>query len=227
MKNVAGYDASRLMVGAQGTLGVLVNISVKVLPKPESELTLSFDKSFDDAHKNLRKWIISGQPISASCYHDKRLFIRLSSTTNSIAHSHKTIGGDVAQDQKDGELWEQLQNQSHEFFKRHKDNQGSLWRMSIPPSTPYIATEFPQLIEWNGALRWILCDNNMKNGIFELAKKHNGHATRYRLNSNSENNLDEKIFHDLPEGMSALHKRIKKSFDPENILNPGRIYKGL
>jgi glycolate oxidase FAD binding subunit len=223
MKNVAGYDASRLMAGAQGTLGVLLDISVKVLPKPESELTLSFDKPFDKAHKILRSWIISGQPISASCYYEKRLFIRLSSTANSIKHSHQTIGGDIQSDNNSGELWKQLQHQNHKFFKHNGEDPGHVWRVSVPPATPAIATEYPQLTEWNGALRWISSNENM----FELAKKYNGHATRYTLNATYDDNQDKKIFQELTSPMLALHQRIKKSFDPGNILNPGRLYKEL
>lgn len=223
MKNVAGYDASRLMVGAQGTLGVLIDISVKVLPKPESELTLRFDKPFDEAHKDLRNWIINGQPISASCYYDKCLFIRLSSTANSVTSAHKMMGGDVAQD----EIWEQLQHQNHKFFRQSDSDPRTLWRISVPPATPAIATEYPQLTEWNGALRWISTNDDTGDDMFELAKQFNGHATRYTLNKNPDNIKERKIFQALTGPMLALHQRIKKSFDPENILNPGRLYNEL
>ena len=223
MKNVAGYDASRLMVGAQGTLGVLIDISVKVLPKPESELTLCFDKPFDDAHRTLRNWIIQGQPISASCYYEKRLFIRLSSTANSVKQAHQTIGGDIQHDKNSDELWKQLQHQDHKFFKHNNDDPRDLWRVSVPPATPAIATECPQLTEWNGALRWISSNEDM----FELARQFDGHATRYTLNKKTGDDSTGDIFQTLPAGMLALHRRIKQSFDPANILNPGRIYNEL
>lgn len=220
MKNVAGYDASRLMVGAQGTLGVLLDISVKVLPKPESEMTLSFDKPFDQAHKVLRSWIVQGHPISASCYYNKRLFIRLSSTANSIKHSHQAMGGDSLTNEKNTELWKQLRHQTYKFFMHNRDASQNLWRISVPPSTPAIATEHPQLTEWNGALRWVLSNENM----FKLATDCKGHATRYMLNRAAETHTDKDIFQPLSRALFALHQRIKKSFDPENILNPGRIY---
>ena len=211
MKNVAGYDASRLMTGAQGTLGLLLDISIKVLPKPESELTLCFEQGFEEAHNNLRQWILQGEPITASCYIDGSLFIRLSSTHNSIKKAHESIGGD----QQPDDLWEPLRHQTHDFFKQHEN----LWRVSVTPSSKAIAAEQPQLTEWNGALRWIASDKE----LFTEAKNSGGHASKYRLNSKSE----ENIFQPLLPAMLALQQRLKKSFDPENILNPGRLYPDL
>ena len=216
MKNVAGYDVSRLMVGAQGTLGVLLDISIKVLPKPESELTLGFEKNFDEAHKNLRDWILQGHPITASCYYDDQLFIRLSSTENSTKKAHENIGGD----ELTNDFWNLLRHQTHNFFSQHKN----IWRISVPAASHAIATEHPQLTEWNGALRWIASDDE----LFTLAKDVGGHASRYQINTESSNDKSgENIFQPLPSAMLALQQRIKKSFDPENILNPGRLYPEL
>jgi len=92
MKNVAGYDASRLMTGAQGTLGVLLDISIKVLPRPGREITLCFEQDFEHAHSHLRQWILQGHPITASCYIDDQLFVRLSSTVNGVKSAHATMG---------------------------------------------------------------------------------------------------------------------------------------
>jgi glycolate oxidase FAD binding subunit len=211
MKNVAGYDASRLMVGAQGTLGVLLDISIKVLPKPESELTLCFDQGFEEAHNKLREWILQGHPITASCYYDGQLFIRLSSTENSIKKACEIIDGN----KHSNELWKTLRHQTHKFFSQHKN----VWRVSVPPSSKAIAGEQPQLTEWNGALRWIACDEE----LFTTAKSASGHASRYPLYAEPV----ENIFQPLPSAMLALQQRLKKSFDPENILNPGRLYPQL
>jgi len=214
MKNVAGYDASRLMVGAQGTLGVLLDISIKVLPKPESDITLAFETTFDTAQTNFRDWVQQGLPLSASCYIQGMAYIRLSSTDSSVKQSHKNLGGEIS----DTSIWEQLQHQTHEFF-----NNKNLWRLSLPPATEEIMSHRPQLIEWGGALRWISLEDNHNDDMFSLAKKYDGHATHYALNSNSS----ETIFQPLPPGLLTLHQRLKKSFDPENILNPGRLYKHL
>ena len=210
MKNVAGYDASRLMVGAQGTLGVLLNISVKVLPIAESELTLALELDEINAHKKLHEWIKQGHPITASCFHKKTLHIRLASTENSVQQATKDIGGETS----DPSLWTSLRNQTHEFFK-----QDSLWRLSLPTASNAITTDENQLIEWFGAQRWITSDD----GLYDIAKANKGHATRYTLNGNSV----QDCFQPLDQPILALHKRLKNSFDPAGILNPGRTYTEL
>ena len=215
MKNVAGYDASRLMVGAQGTLGVLLDISVKVLPKPESETTLSFEMSFADTQQNIRQWILQGHPISASSYHDNQLMIRLSSTENSVTQARQTLGGE----QGDLEVWNQLRDQTHEFFSTHKN----IWRISVPPATPMFAEDKAQLIEWNGALRWIACEDETDDSPFAKAKVLGGHATRYTLYSEQA----DEVFQPLAKPMLLIQQKLKASFDPKNILNPGRLYPEL
>lgn len=211
MKNVAGYDASRLMTGAQGTLGLLLDISIKVLPVPESEITLCFEQGFEQAHENLRMWILQGHPITASCYLADQLFIRLSSTVNGAKSAHAAIGGDI----QSNDLWNALRHQAHDFFHQHQN----LWRVSVPPSAGTIANGQAQLTEWYGALRWIASDEE----LFTGARNAGGHAIQYRLH----NKPGENIFQPLSPAMLALHQRLKKSFDPENILNPGRLYPGL
>ena len=211
MKNVAGYDASRLMVGAQGTLGLLLDVSIKVLPRPESEITLCFELDFEPAHDRLRQWILQGHPLSASCYSDNQLFVRLSSTINATKSAHATIGGQL----QSNNLWTSLRHQTHEFFQQHQN----LWRVSVPPSAETIASGQPQLTEWNGALRWIASDRE----LFVKARDAGGHATQYRLHGE----IDDSPFQPLSSVMFAIHQRLKKSFDPENILNPGRLYPGL
>jgi glycolate oxidase FAD binding subunit len=190
MKNVAGYDASRLMTGAQGTLGVLLDIS---------------------AHRTLRQWILQGHPLSASCYFDNQLFVRLSSTVNGTKSAHSMIGGELQYN----DLWTSLRHQTNDFFQQQKN----LWRVSVPPSAGIIASGQAQLTEWNGALRWIASDSE----LFSAAKNAGGHATQYRL----QGEVADHVFQPLSPTMLGLHQRLKKSFDPKNILNPGRLYPGL
>ncbi|MGB5603276.1 MAG: glycolate oxidase subunit GlcE, partial [Gammaproteobacteria bacterium] len=209
MKNVAGYDVSRLMVGAQGTLGVLTEISLKVLPKTEAETTLAFDVDAAQGHQWLRDWLHQGQPITASCHYQGTLSVRLSSTANSIAQAYKKMGGEMAS----GGLWPQLRHQTHPYFQ-----QDHLWRLSLPPSTS-IHNEDKQLIEWGGALRWKASNSE----LFEQARRLHGHATRYTLRAAST----QQIFQPLQASMLAIQKRIKHAFDPRNILNPNRLYQEL
>lgn len=209
MKNVAGYDTSRLMSGAQGTLGVLLDISVKVLPLPETEITLATDTDETTAHELLRDWIRQGHPVSASCHYNNTLYVRLSSTENSIKHAAKIIGGKP----QDWDIWKSLRDQTHKFFSQKR-----LWRLSVPAACGPIKSR-QQLIEWSGAQRWVTSDEDM----FDTAENNGGHATRFQPHDDQTQNC----FQPLSSSMLPLQQRIKHSFDPENILNPGRLYKEL
>ncbi len=209
MKNVAGYDVSRLMVGAQGTLGVLTEVSLKVLPRAEAELTLQLETNITSAHQQMREWIKQGHPITASCYYKGLLSLRLSSTENSIKAARASIGGETG----DSTLWQQLRHQTHPFFQ-----QQNLWRLSVPAATP-LHDEDDQLVEWGGALRWKTSNND----LFEQAARLNGHATRYNIAGKVEGG----IFQPMQAGMLAIHQRIKTAMDPCGILNPKRLYTEL
>lgn len=212
MKNVAGYDTSRLMVGAQGSLGILLDISIKVKPLAESELTLVFEIDYESAQSNLKQWVMQGLPVSSSCYHLGNLHIRLSSTAGNTRKAQQLMGGETG----DNDLWNRLKQQTHPFFTQYHN----LWRVSVPPSTPLFSNKQPQLIEWGGGLRWIESEQDM----YSIAAQHDGHATLYRLQDAATH---EDIFQPLATPVFNLHRRIKQSFDPENILNPGRLYREL
>lgn len=209
MKNVAGYDVSRLMVGAQGTLGVLTEISLKVLPRAEAEATLEFEIDAIEGHNMLRAWLSQGQPITASCHYRDILSVRLSSTENSIRQACKSMGGEIS----GGELWQQLRDQVHPHFQQDK-----LWRLSVPPAAE-LQHDDNELVEWGGALRWKVS----REPLFEKAQQLGGHATRYSLNTDT----DDEIFQPLQPTMLAIHQRIKHALDPNHILNPARLYKVL
>ena len=209
MKNVAGYDVSRLMVGAQGTLGVITEVSLKVLPRSERETTLAFEVDAAAGHQMLRRWLSHGQPISASCHYRGVLSVRLSSTENSVRQACRNMGGEAT----DSDLWQQLRDQTHPHFQQHK-----LWRLSVPPATA-LQDENDLLVEWGGALRWLVSNN----ALFEKARALGGHATRYTVQPDSA----DEIFQPLQPAMMAVHKRLKQALDPSNILNPARLYKAL
>ena len=214
MKNVAGYDVSRLMVGAQGTLGVLLEISLKVLPKTEAETTLAFEIDAVEGHKMLRGWLSDGHPVTASCHYQGMLSVRLGSTVNSISNAHRKMGGEVVANN----LWQQLRHQSHPCFE-----QENLWRLSLPPVAA-IHNEDDQLIEWGGALR---CKVS-KNELVDQEQRLGRHATRYNMTSSTVQAISsDEVFQPLQAGMLAIHKRIKHALDPNNILNPARLYKEL
>ena len=226
MKNVAGYDASRLMVGAQGTLGLLLDLSIKILPMSDAEVTLQFKTELIIAVQHIRQWIKQGLPITASCYTDNTLTLRLSSTTSAVNTSAKTIQKLFASEEISNDFWLSIKNQSHDFFAANNLTESQqLWRCSHQTNTPIYNAGINnntdnQLIEWNGALRWIKSNQT----LYDEAEKHNGHATLYPINQNNKHN---NLFQPLQPGLMKIHQRMKRAFDPENILNAGRLYADL
>lgn len=220
MKNVAGYDAARLMVGAQGTLGLLLDISIKVLPMPGSEISLRLNIALATAIKQIRQWLKQGLPITASCYLNDTLSIRLGSTHSAVKHSINMVNRDYETEEVTNDFWLQIKNQKHDFFKKSP----TLWRCSQQTTTPIFENPEQQLLEWNGALRWIHSDEN----LHEIAALHQGHAQRYRLavHGPAEQSINN-IFQPLSPALLKIHQRLKQAFDPYNILNPGRLYAKL
>ncbi|MDR4516864.1 MAG: glycolate oxidase subunit GlcE [Nitrosomonas sp.] len=221
MKNVAGYDVSRLMAGAMGTLGVLLEVSLKVLPLPAVERTLILDMDEACAIEFTNRWAGKPLPISATGFTSNRLYIRLSGSESAVSAAQKQLGGEIF---SEGDFfWKSLRDQTHNFFKPAI----SLWRLSIkstasPLSLPKLHAR--QLIEWNGALRWLACDeecsgNATANSIRQAAKSAGGHATLFR----SQNQAALR-FQPLEPGLMRIHQRLKQKFDPAGILNPGRLY---
>jgi len=215
MKNVAGYDASRLMCGAMGTLGVLLDLSIKVLPMPETEISLVQSIDIETALARLQHWGQQPLPLSASCYTEGKLYLRLSGNGAAVQAAETVIGGDRLP-QAD-EFWQQIREQQHPFF----DTRKPLWRLSLAANQPPLKLAGEYLYEWNGALRW-LKTHESADKIRHCLESLNGHATLFR-----HGNASIEPFHELSPGLFNLHKRLKQAFDPDNILNPGRLYPGL
>ncbi len=212
MKNVAGFDLSRLMVGAMGTLGVLLEISLKVLPKPEAEASLCFDMTANEALAAMNRWAGQHWPFSAACYDGQRVIIRLSGSEAAIATSRQKLGGEALPDAQ--AFWASLREQTHPFFQ---DGQ-NLWRLSLPPATPLSTLYGPCFIDWGGALRWVKTELPIES-VFTEALRLGGHSSLFRSSS-----VKDQVFQPLPEPLKALHIRLKHAFDPKGIFNPGRLY---
>lgn len=212
MKNVAGYDISRLMTGAMGTLGVLLDISLKVMPKPEQELTLVLEQ---DSQQALATWQKLGEQalaISASCHIDNSLYIRLSGNEAAVKHSASIIGGE---NYSDGHrFWQQLRDHELDFFR----NDQALWRLSLAPATLPLSISGTSLTDWAGAQRWVFTDESATL-IRQLCESHSGHATLFKATTTQQD-----VFHPLAPGIAKLHQQLKQAFDPAGILNPGRMY---
>lgn len=213
MKNVAGYDVSRLLAGSLGTLGLILELSLKVLPRPVCEASLRFAMSEIDALTRLNQWAGQPLPLSASCWHDGVLTIRLSGAEAAVGAARRALGGDEVIDA--AAFWTALRDQTHGFF-----DGDTVWRLSVPSAASAIIVGGEQLIEWGGAQRWLkLGDGGDADAIRRTVAAAGGHATRYRSN-------DKRIpvFHPQAAAVAAIHHRLKAWFDPAGIFNPGRLY---
>ncbi|CAA6825127.1 MAG: Glycolate dehydrogenase (EC, FAD-binding subunit GlcE [uncultured Thiotrichaceae bacterium] len=217
MKNVAGYDVSRLLVGSLGTLGVILELSIRVIPKPEVEKTVILPSNQSDAIKYFNSIRKAGLPISATCHVDEEVHIRLAGSNTHINHLiekkhwHCMDGADA--------FWESIRNQTHTFFS---DSDKPLWRMSVAAaSSPSVQLDNHQLVEWGGALRWIK-SKSPPNVIQGVAKKRDGEAILF----NGEM-AGVDAFPSPEKIMFELHERLKRKLDPKGIFNPDRMYKGL
>jgi len=223
MKNVAGYDASRLMTGAQGTLGLLLDISLKVLPINEKETSIKIEVELQTAIKNIKHWVKHGLPVSASCFYKNNLYLRLSSTHSAVQKSLDIINKSCSSEKIDHNFWSSIKDQTHEFFSTAAaSEEKDLWRFSSVAASSLFDESDDRLIEWNGALCWIKSELD----LHDLANKNQANATRYPLNS-ANKKADENIFQPLQPGLLKIHQRLKQAFDPEHILNPGRLYSEL
>jgi len=218
MKNVAGFDLPRLMTGALGTLGVLTEVSLKCVPLPKAEQTRVVECKVDDAIRMANEWGGKPWPISATCHHAGRLAIRFSGAANAVEAAATTIGGSVLAD--GAAFWESVREQTHPHFAAAIETDAPLWRLSVKATAPYLDLGGEQLIEWSGALRWLVAGQRANPAkIRAWAQAQGGHATLFRATDKSAG-----AFHPLPLALSLLHRRLKATFDPAGILNRGRLY---
>ena len=132
MKNVAGYDVSRLMAGSLGTLGVLLEISLKVLPLPASETTLRLKCGEAESITFMNKWAAQPLPITATACHAGDLGVRLSGARVAVDAAARKIGGSVVEPAQAEGFWAGLREQTDPFFAGGTP----LWRLSVKPTTP-------------------------------------------------------------------------------------------
>lgn len=211
MKNVAGYDLSRLMAGAMGTLGVLLEVSFKVIPQAEKELTLYRNCSIDTAIMTMNEWSSRPYPISGGVFDGENLYIRFSGSENAVEAARKKFGGDELVEAAD--FWQRIREQQHGFF----DGDTPLWRLSVTPAAKLIELPGKILIDWAGAQRWYK-GNADADSIRQAALKNGGHAIMFR------DGAREQVFQPLDPVLMRLHKNLKQAMDPNNIFNPGRMY---
>ncbi|EGV51965.1 glycolate oxidase subunit GlcE [Candidatus Endoriftia persephone] len=214
MKNVAGYDISRLMCGAMGTLGLILDVSLKVLPRPEQEITLVQEQTPQQAIRLMNQWAAQPLPISAACHDGLQLYLRLSGASAVVRAGADRLGGERLEGV---DFWTQMREQRYGFFQSTLP----LWRLSLSSAAPPQALPGKQLIDWGGAQRWLRADADAVS-IRQMASQAGGHASLFRGGDRSG-----EVFHPLPPAVMQLQRHLKRGFDPQGIFNPGRLYREL
>jgi glycolate oxidase FAD binding subunit len=207
MKNVAGYDVSRLMAGSFGTLGVLLDISLKILPKPAQEITLTFQMGADEAIQRMNTWAGQPLPLSAACHLGDTLYVRLSGTDKGVRAAHIKLGGE--HDIKGAAFWQELREQHLLFFA----GEAPLWRLSVPSAAPLLDLPGKWLFDWGGAQRWLRTSANAID-IQRAAEVAGGHAKLFR------NAGHPTPAHPSNAIASRLARELRRAFDPSAIFNP-------
>jgi glycolate oxidase FAD binding subunit len=215
MKNVAGYDVSRLQAGALGTLGVITEVSVKVLPRPEKTLTLRYAMSADDAVQCMNRRAGEPKPLSGAFWLDGDLYLRLSGAARAVESAAAQWEGDIVE--ADEELWKSLREMALPFFA----GDAPLWRFSVKSSAPVNRSFGPTLIDWCGAQRWVRGEHSFEK-LQQTAVETGGHVTLFR---GGDRNAEVRSPLNVVE--QGLQQRLKLAFDPHGILNPGRLYSWL
>jgi glycolate oxidase FAD binding subunit len=217
MKNVAGYDVSRLMAGSLGTLGIILEVSLKALPLPVAEATLRLELPEDRAIAQLNRWGGKPLPISASAWTDDALLVRLGGAAAAVKEACAKIGGERVDHAEALQLWSGVREHAAPFFR----NDAPLWRVSLPSTTPSLGLQGEQLIEWGGALRWLFSHADART-VREAATRAAGHATLFRGGDKGVG-----VFQPLAPALMKIHKQLKREFDPHGIFNRGRMYSDL
>jgi glycolate oxidase FAD binding subunit len=214
MKNVAGYDVSRPMAGSLGTLGLILEVSLKVPPLPFAEATLKLELPEDRALVMLNHWGGKPLPISACTWTGGELALRLSGAASAVSAARKAIGGELIDADQARGYWQAIREQTDPFFGSGKP----LWRLSVPSIAPALVLPGEQLIEWGGSLRWLASKADART-VREAAACAGGHATLFRAADKSPG-----VFTPLAPPLAKIHRNLKQSFDPAGIFNPGRMY---
>ncbi len=223
MKNVAGFDAARLMVGAMGTLGLIAEASFKLSPLPAAHLTLRYDlPQQEDGLYAMQQAALQGFPLSASAWWSGQLLLRLSGAPEALQAAARRLGGDALPSELAAAFWSGLRHQTDEFFagavRALQAGSGiSVWRLSLPATAPELAAPGEQLVEWGGALRWLVTPLKPA-AVRELAERVGGQATLYAA-------LDKNcpVFTPAEGVQRQIRQRLKARFDPKGIFNPGRL----
>jgi glycolate oxidase FAD binding subunit len=223
MKNVAGYDVARVMAGSLGTLGLLTEVSLKVLPRPAAESTLQLPMTQAEALMAFDRWSGQPLPISAMTWFDGVASIRLSGARAAVQAALQELGrGQAALDPQFAQaLWASLREQTHPFFEGPTAPEKSLWRLALPARVAplQVPGAASTLIEWGGTQRWVYSAADSSD-VRSIVVGIGGHATRFRSPGASA----DGVFSPLPPALLKIHRNLKNAFDPRGLFNPGRLH---
>lgn len=232
MKNVAGYDISRSLAGSMGTLGVISHLSLKVLPVAPAEATLVFNLGQHDALEQLHRWGGQPLPLNASCWvkdatvadAPELLFVRLRGAVAAVEAACERLtreaGGLRMDNAQAGPDWAACRDQTLPFFKAPSPEL-CLWRLSLPQTAPVLDLPFVQLIEWQGAQRWLWAPASAAAQIRAAAAAVQGHATLFRAGADGAPGV--RRFDTESPALQTITQRLREAFDPHGIFNPGRM----
>ena len=224
MKNVAGYDVSRLMAGSMGVLGVLCEVSLKVLPLPVGQMTLEHELDAAQALAWLATQRTKPLPLTASSWHQGRLRVRLCGARAAVRSAGQQLGGRAIDANEAAAWWRDVRDQRAAFFvidAAALAGGENLWRLSLPPTAPMLDLPGGQFIEWGGALRWLRTSADAA-AVRGAVAKAGGHATLFRGTDKAAGAMAP-----LPAPLMRIHRELKAAFDPAAIFNPGRLYADL
>lgn len=238
MKNVAGFDVSRLLCGSLGILGIITEVSLKVLPLPRAEETLRFELSQQAAIDAFNRWSGQPLPISGAAWSDGTAYLRLSGAASAVRAAHERLGGERLDPTSATQWWNALRDCNHPIF-----NNSSIWRLSLPDTTPPLQLAGDVLIDWGGALRWYSSDSDDADARIPNSVAHESTVRETDAQNQDARNLASSAggtamrwrgptpptgrFHPLQPAVATLHRRLKDRFDPHGIFNPGRLVPGI
>ena len=219
MKNVAGYDVSRLLAGSMGYLGVVCEVSLKVMPLPTASATLCFELNEATALARLNAWGGQPLPVNASAWRQGMLVLRLAGAGAAVRSAAAAMGGEPVDAARAAAFWDGLRDHRDEFFaaaRQAVQGGATLWRLSLPQTAPALALPGDHLVEWGGALRWVASDADGRT-LRDAAARLGGHATAFA------GAKPGGAFAALSAPLLRIHRALKAAFDPDAVFNPGRL----
>ena len=236
MKNVAGYDVSRVLAGSMGQLGLITELSLKVLPLPPAEATLEFACTQAEALTLLHGWGGQPWPLNASAWQASgdgpggTLWLRLRGALAAVESACKHLGGERRTHAHAAEDWAALRDQRSPFFDRALADGLALWRVSVPQTAPVLALPGQPLLEWHGGQRWYALPVDAAGTVREAARAAGGHATLFiaprASGAGAAGRFDSKSpdrFDSISPALARIQQALRERFDPAGIFNPGRL----